>query len=449
MPARPEGRQGSSSSSDPGPSEKCQVVTLRRVETLLRSRHVIVGELAGLTAAMAVGAAIPQVGVATPAELDALREASPTLAAIVAHLRLDAVFSSPWFMTVLAISSLSLTVVATEQVRRLARTWRQTPRPSAFKAAPFSREFERPARGAAATAPTTCIRTTGRLGLAGAAVFHVGLLLVVVAGMLRSLFNVDAAVDLLEGETLAPGAAGWGPQSSGALARPIALDVPVVLEAVQARRYSSGALEQLSARLRVGDAPHDVAINSEVDAGRARLYVAADHGPSVLVEWRGASGEVTRRAVLLKEQGGGTWAARAELPGTVELLARVRQGGGDERPRVADVRLMRAGGLLATGLLGPGDALRTPAGDELSVAGLPLWLRLRASRDPALGVAFAGFAFVLAGAVLIFGVVKVDTCVLVTPAGERERVFVALKASRFAPLFEDRFRRLVEQEGGG
>jgi hypothetical protein len=265
--------------------------------------------------------------------------------------------------------------------------------------------------------------------------------------MLRSLFNVDAAVDLLEGEMLTPGAAGWGRQSRGALARPIALDVPVVLEAVQAQRYSSGALEQLSARLRVGDTPQDVAINSEVDAGQARLYVAADHGPSVLVEWREASGEVTRRAVMLREQSGGTWAARAELPGTVELLARVRLGGGDERPRVADVRLMRAGGLLATALLSTGDVLRTQAG-ELRVAGLPLWVRLRASRDPALGVAFAGFVLVLGGAVLIFAVVKVDTCVIVTPVGERERVFVALKANRFAPLFEDRFLRLVEQEGG-
>ena len=45
-----------------------------------------------------------------------------------------------------------------------------------------------------------------------------------------------------------------------------------------------------------------------------------------------------------------------------------------------------------------------------------------------------GFALVLAGVTIIFTLVTVAGCVAVTPVGERERVFVALKPQRFAPL---------------
>jgi len=74
---------------------------------------------------------------------------------------------------------------------------------------------------------------------------------------------------------------------------------------------------------------------------------------------------------------------------------------------------------------------------------------LRGSHDPALWLAYLGFALVIAGAVLIFAVVKVDACVLVTPLGERERVFVALKPHRFAPLFQERFEQLVRDCAAG
>lgn len=43
----------------------------------------------------------------------------------------------------------------------------------------------------------------------------------------------------------------------------------------------------------------------------------------------------------------------------------------------------------------------------------------------------------MAGATLIFAVVKLNACIVVTPLGERQRVFVALKP-----------QRIVHQQGG-
>jgi hypothetical protein len=95
-----------------------------------------------------------------------------------------------------------------------------------------------------------------------------------------------------------------------------------------------------------------------------------------------------------------------------------------------------------------GEAVSLPGGYVLKLSGAPFWARLRGSRDPALWLAYAGFTLTLIGAAIIFTIVKVDTCVTVTPAGERERVLVALRSQRFAPLFEERFQRLVREQGG-
>jgi hypothetical protein len=42
--------------------------------------------------------------------------------------------------------------------------------------------------------------------------------------------------------------------------------------------------------------------------------------------------------------------------------------------------------------------------------------------------------------------VKLDFCVIVTPLGEREKVFLALKPQRFVPLFQERFEDFVREQ---
>ena len=62
--------------------------------------------------------------------------------------------------------------------------------------------------------------------------------------------------------------------------------------------------------------------------------------------------------------------------------------------------------------------------------------------------AFVAFAIAVLGFALIVTVVRVDTAVLVTPSAGGERVMVALRAQRFAPLYAERFERLVREQGG-
>lgn len=221
----------------------------------------------------------------------------------------------------------------------------------------------------------------------GAFVFHGGLLLVIVAGAVRALFASEAVTDLFEGETISPSPTAWSGRSEGAFARPFSLQGPVTLETVRGSRYPDGSLRDLRARLSVGD----VAVNRQLNLDGQRLSLDQASGPAALIEW--SSGK--REAVLLE-------ADRREgcSLGPDGLRAYLRANA--MRPSALEVRVMRGNGLLAVGELRIGETLPLPGGTSVTLNGVPVWARLRGSRDPSVGLLYAGFAFVLAGALAIF-----------------------------------------------
>lgn len=429
---------------------------LLAAKRFLRSPRVIVAEILAIALAGIVGASLPQQGTASLVELARLRSHGPLGGFLVHLFALDHVFRSAWFVALTLLAGGSLSLVVLEQVRRLRVMWTRPLTEAKFQTAPFRLEFERPARLAAAGGGGRKVelRTRGRLGLSGTVVFHVALLLIIVAGGLRALFAVDAAVDLIEGETLLPAPSAWLAHWPGALARPFNLDVPLTLNTVHGNRYAEGDLQDLFVRVSVqqrgGTVEEQIGINRELQAPGGRLYLSADFGPAALIEWKESGGPPVGKAILLKSQGKGRFEGTGDGPGMTRLHLRAEVDSAGNRPQDIEIRVVGEGGvpLLYTGLLRVGEEVSLPGGQLLKLHGLPFWARLRGSRDPALWLAYSGFTLALIGLAIVFTIVKHDTCVVVTPDGERERVFVALQSQRFAPLFEERFRRLVRSEGG-
>ena len=458
---------------------------LRATKRLLRSPRMIVGELAAIAVAATLGAALPQAGVATDAELARLHDSGPITAALVKKFALDHVFRSGWFLALTALAAASLSIVIVEQLRRVRAGWSARLIPAHFNSAPLRAEFERPAPGraaaeepqrragvspawaagsmdgghgvhqghaggdAGATIPHVTIWTRNRLGLLGSPLFHVGLLCVMLAGALRALFGTEAAVDLLEGQMLAPTAQAWAAQWPGVLAQPFRLDLPVTLRSVRATRYESGELQNLKMGLTVQDSAGpretEIAVNHDSRAAGGRVFLTSDFGPAALIEWQPVGALPVREAVQLRSLGKGSFEAAASGPGGERAHLRAQLDAAGNPPQLVEVRVMKDGALLYTGEAQAGETLSLPGGMKLALHGTPFWARLRGSRDASLWLAYAGFALVMAGAVIIFGIVKLDGCLVVTPLGDRERVFVALKPQRFAPLFQERFEQLVAE----
>ena len=420
------------------------------MKRFLRRPAVIVAEIFVITAACTLGASLAQAGRSPAAEVARLREHGTLITALVRGLALDHVFTSLWFLLALTFATASLSIVVAEQIRRLRVAWGQAPTEAQFRNAPFRREFTRPASTDAASA--THIRTQGRLGLAGSPLFHTGLLCVILAGALQALFGVQAVVDVYEGEILPATTEAWGAQWPGPLGRPFRLDEPLTLLSVASTRYETGDLMNLRLKLAEqgpgGGQIREMGINDELPVSRGRLYAEAQHGPAALVEWTAPSSAPIGSAVLLEKKETAAFGAYTQGPGALRARIRVPMPADGQRPDHAEVRILDGTSTLTEGSLKSGEALPLPGGGRLKLHGLPYWARLHGNHDPAIGLAYLGFILALLGAALTYGVTRVDEWVVVIPEGDRERVVVALRPHRFAPLFQERFEHLVRDHGG-
>jgi len=422
------------------------LVGLTALKRFFRSPATIVGELCFITLLSIGGASLPQADTASAADLARLRQHGPMVTTLVDALGLDRIFHSPAFLLALALAAISLAIVVLEQLRRLRAAWGQVPTEAHFRTAPFQMEFLRPPTMGSTTSYTR-IRTSGRLGLAGSPLFHTGLLLVVVAGTLRALFGVSAAVDLLEQETLPPTPAAWAAQWPGPLARPFHLDAPLTLEAVRLAWYESGLIQDLAVQFRLHDAgSQTIGINQEFPTAGGRLYVNSDVGPAALLEWTDGAGTLHRDALLLRQEAPGTFAARTE--GALRFHARAHLSATEPRPESLELRVAEGPALLFVGRLSPGSALTLTGGRRVHLAAMPFWARLHGTRDPGLWLVYTGFALGLLGASLTYSLTRVDELVQVSPEEGQERVRIALRPHRFAPLYQERFARLVRDHGG-
>lgn len=417
------------------------------LKRFLRRPAIIIAEILLITLACALGAALPQAGRDPAAAVAGLRAHGTVMSALVDGLALDHMFTSLGFLIVLGLATASLSIVLVEQFRRLAAQWKLAPTEAVFRGAPFRAEFSRPASGA-----TTALRSTGRLSLAGSPLFHLGLLCVILAGALQALFGVSAVVDLYEGEVLPPTVEAWGAQWPGPLGEPFRLDAPLRLVSVESTRYGSGDLRTLRLGLAEvtanGDQMREMGINQDLPVPRGRLYADNQHGPAALVEWSLPAGPPQRTAALLEKKEAAAFGTYSPGPGSLRARIRVPMPGDGSRPGLAEVRILDGSATVAEGPLRPGESLPLPGGGTFKLHGMPTWARLHGNHDPAIGLAYLGFVLALTGAALTYGITRVDELVAITPEDGRERVVVALRPHRFAPLFRERFERLVRDHGG-
>jgi cytochrome c biogenesis protein ResB len=417
-----------------------------RLKRLLRSPWTITVELAGVALAGLASTFVDQHP--TAAALAARAATRPAAAWVIRVLGLDRVFTSPWFLGLVAMAAGSLTIVVWEQWRRLAREW-GSPAEASFRSAPYRADLVRPRTG---QGRRLRIVTRGRIGTLGSPLFHTGLLLVALAGVGRMLVSADAAGEVMEGQVVPAGPEAFRVQDRGLLAAPVSLPVPVRLVEMVPSHYLSGDLLRLSARVALDPASVatvEVAVNAPLELGPTLLYLSQEFGPAAVLEIQ-RDGDAAFRTAFLRPGEAGDYEWAGPTPEGLELRLRAPMSPpGPRPPAVLEVRVISFGTLLAVGRLQPGSALELPGGGQVALRDMRWWVKLVASRDPTTWPVYLGFAVAIAGVVLMVTFMRTDLMVLVEPAGEgEERVVVAMRARRLAPIFAERFQRLVEEERG-
>jgi cytochrome c biogenesis protein ResB len=406
----------------------------RRILQLLRLPRLVIGELALVAMAGAAAVVLPQEP--NGDSIARFVESWPVTSRLTATLGLHRITTSWWFVVGVVAALASLLAVQLEQWRRVVRQWRAPVDRTALAGAQFRRELDaRTVQEPSGAFPL--LETTGRHGSIGSPLFHLGLVLVVAAGLWRALTFSEAAVRAIEGLAVDATPEAWDTGRAGALGRPFATEEPVRLISLRPEWYPSGALQQLEARVAAGTNPAvPLAINRPLGVRGGTIYLTQAWGVAPLVELVTPAG--AQRTVVYLEAN--EQLARGTLGLAGGLEARFKARVGSERPDRVEVRVVRGRTLVAVEELGIGGTLEV--GDvAIRLAGLPYWAQYRGSRDPSEGLFLAGVAVAVIGITLMMAVVRVDSAVFV----EGGRLVVALRAQRFAPLYAERFERLCRE----
>ncbi len=406
---------------------------------LLRSGRLIVVELLAIGVFAGLAASLPQ-----EPDADGIRrfaEAAPIAGAVTRALRLHSVLRSGWFFVTIALATASLLAVQYEQWRRVARLWRTPVGAAPFANAPYRRVLSIPAGRPVPDRPI--VTTSGRIGVLGSPLFHLGVLIVVLGALGRLLWSSEAVVRFVEGETLGSDPAAYAAQRDGWLAGSFRMDVPLHLAAVEVDRYESGGLRWITGHVAVGGPGgprRTVAVNAPLDVGGVQLTVSASHG--LMAVFERASGGRSAVVPAWLEFSGAHAKGRVDLGDGSELRMRATDAGG--RPSGLEIRLTRGGALLFAGAMRVGETVGTGSGDGLRLVALPYWVQAQVAKDGSRPVFYAGLVAGLLGAAMMFGVVRIDSAVF----RDGDGLVVAMRPHRFAPLYAARFERLCKEWTG-
>ena len=426
------------------PTAIMEIKAKSRLARLLRAPRLIVIEIIILSLLCLLGGSIPQ---KSDGHTSRIFEGSPS--PFVDLIGLDSIFTNPLFIAVCLLAAVSLILTLAAQLRGLSARLSRVPAREAFSSAPFRMEFERPRRSEEVdTAPQIDIVSKRREGALGSPLLHLGIVLIMLGGGIRALFGVDAVVDLIEGETLPPTSEAWAKQWPALLAEPLKCDLPVTLQTVNLSTYLAGGIRGLTARFSIDDEEYELAVNKDLRIGGARLFLSSMVGIAAMLDLKSGTSTPRRDAVFMQPLERERYERTIEWQNGVSLHLRAEGPPDGHRPDALEVRAMRDGGLLFTDSVFIGQSVQISDEGVLTLHALPYWVQVRGSRDPGLWITYAGFALVIIGVTILFALIRTDTCVEISRAGEKESVFIALKAERLAPLFEEHFKRLVRQEGG-
>lgn len=250
----------------------------------------------------AIAATVPQRATTSVDGIAAWKAAHSAFAPIVDLLGLDRAFSTWWFLATLALFALSLGIATTRMWRaalRRARGEDMSPR-THVPGLTFDEARERAlalgyrsVRGGAGSGAATAIRLVRhRMGWWGSTVLHVGMLVVIVAGLVSAALTARAVVDLSQGEVWSPGDP-FLAEETGPFAAPADPGHAIRFDSATTTAWPTGELKSLTIELSLATAsgawqPATTSVNRPLRANGHIIYASpGEFGPAGFVVLRG------------------------------------------------------------------------------------------------------------------------------------------------------------------
>lgn len=382
---------------------------MRRFLDMLTSRRTSIALMAFIAVCGALGAWIPQSSSST-AEIVASWEArNPAVAGIADALGLREIFSSWWFVTVLAVFAAALTVATLRMFSSAAQrrdAVARKPRTEISGAA-----IERVAERARATgfreqrrAGSTRVFVRHGMGLWAPAILHVGLLVALVSGGIALALTRSAIADFSQGEIRMPGDDYYAVEDPADAPE---VGVPLRFDGMKVENWPQGGLKEVVATLSVLDGtedwtPRTVSINHPLRLRGHTIYAQpGEFGDAAFLVFTAEDGTEypVRMEFVYAEAGEVVYTAEPLTIGGVALEGRWDPHG------------VRGPVPLALRLAGDDavEPVTLAEGETATVAGLEVeysftgqWARFIIQKEPGILALLLGFAVIGAGSIMLY-----------------------------------------------
>lgn len=435
------------------------------IRLLTRPRLVLALILLILIAAVA-GSLVPQAATRSPEFFAQWQRESPRVFALVSFLRLDRVYTSPWFLGLAATAALSLAASIRRQIgsvlalRRapppaVSERWHVIPiacRATDDRIAAFMRKKGfRIRKGAGPSAVFVRWPWAKWAGV----ILHGGLFLVVLAGLTGLCLQERGFLRAVEGGV-----------SEGVMEDFLVTDLGVFRDRfdpgfrIRLNRFDhmywedTGQVRSLASRVtlidpKTGTKEETVAVNHPVRFGSVRLHQSFDYGYALGFSLRSPNGRENAGYFFLRHSLARNRPGRleAQYPGTayrfaVDFYPDISRNAFHLRRPIAMLRVsdMVGGREIFDGLIVPGSVIRVGE-DRLHFVHVKRWSGLILERSPDMYLAYAGILFICLGGMMLFLFPPKE--VYIVRRGGDLAVWGA--TGRFHPLFREEVERLVRE----
>ncbi|TAK36647.1 MAG: hypothetical protein EPO21_01910 [Chloroflexota bacterium] len=437
---------------------RSRVTHIAALLRLLRSRELALVLLGVILVGAVSGTLVPQKALVSPADFQNWQTEHARWAELANGLGLTRVYNSWWFLTLLGLLFLSLLVCTVSNCRR---TWRidrhrhreecdvprsvrrdgghltiqmsdtQQPQPTSDAHPLVHAPFQRASvvlrqvgyRVRPVASGSALFAGKRRYGIWGSAIFHLGLMIVLLGGAYSGGGKMAGYFELAEGQTFTEQRGGYLQIDEGPLFREQHASFRLRLDQLHTRYWDNGTLREMSSAVTV-QAPSGETRTALLGPGRplsflgASIYQANQHGFAVLLSLKDAAGntissgfvnfatpsEPTHPATNRFPLPGVSLQAEADFYPAPQAEALDVENWSQARPDESWLYLFlrdEQERLVFQGPLALGDSI-TFNGYALSFKQVSRWAGFPVVRDPGLPIIFTGFGLCILGAAIIY-----------------------------------------------
>ncbi len=457
---------------------RINILSMRHLIRFLLSPFTIITMITAVGAASLLGTFIPQAGEQTPRLFAAWQAANPLKYTLIRLLQLDRIYTSVWFLSLIAIITCSLSCSLYYQIKRAmtppgtgsgSKPVSQPPSLS-YAAAVTEKALRLVMRqrgyhpSTAGSSDSSLIFTKNGVGLWGGVVFHLGLLCIILAGLWNAGLQRRGLVILTVGETFSGQSGKWASTRTGILTGPFTPKLTARLDSFQPRYWDSGQVKAIHSKVSVTASGGKsravpISVNHPGYINGIKLFLSGDYGYALdlLLNSKGAHPILAHILLNAPARRQDAISYDMTIPTTAYRL-HINFHPDRQKPSMlltspsADLAVSVSGTPPLKIRLLPGQSIVLPMGNTLTFNKVSYWTGIIFARIYGIPLLYAGFGLCIAGAFLLYALPIKVVYIQISPVnpqrqrGERLRqISISGRTRRYQALFGQELQEIATE----